>query len=90
MPAQCVIPKDSGIYNHAAQVGDLNRGKIRKDLVHVPYTLHAKKNAWLIKGFMNKQYKYNTWPEEISSAKKVRMQSIKPQPYLFNYTTKRN
>jgi hypothetical protein len=51
MPAQRAIPKDSGIYNHADQVGVFHRGETRKDLVHVPYTLHAKKNAWRNKRF---------------------------------------
>jgi hypothetical protein len=71
-------------------VGVLDRGETRKDLVHIPYTLHAKKNDGAIKGFMNKQYIYNTWPEETPTAKKIRMQFIKPKPYLFNYANKRN
>jgi hypothetical protein len=32
-----------------------------------------------IKGSMSKQYIYSTWPEETPTAKKVRMQFIKPQ-----------
>jgi hypothetical protein len=56
-------------------VGVLHTGETRKDLVHIPYTLHAKKNDGAIKGFMNKQYIYNTWPKETPTAKKVECNS---------------
>jgi hypothetical protein len=72
MPAQCVISKDSRIYNHTAQVGALHRGETRQDLVHVPYSLHAKRMHGSIKDFMNKQY-IQHMPKETTTARKVRV-----------------